>query len=104
MRAPVIRAASVPTSTTAAMFVCTRAWDGLRCCRFSAWARVPTRPLCCRARRLAQLITKHKDALARAECQMGKPLSEANWDIDDVAGCFEYFATQVLSAACAYLV
>jgi acyl-CoA reductase-like NAD-dependent aldehyde dehydrogenase len=23
---------------------------------------------------------------------MGKPIAEAEWDMDDVAGCFEYYA------------
>lgn len=41
---------------------------------------------------LLQLKEK-KAALARLETlDMGKPVAESEWDMDDVAGCFEYYA------------
>lgn len=44
-------------------------------------------------RAIAAKITEKKSDLARLEAiDCGKPLEEAAWDIDDVAGCFEYFA------------
>ncbi|KAL8529762.1 hypothetical protein ACS0TY_006988 [Phlomoides rotata] len=39
------------------------------------------------------MITERKPELAKFEAaDCGKPLEEAAWDIDDVAGCFEYYA------------
>ncbi|KAJ7956287.1 Betaine aldehyde dehydrogenase [Quillaja saponaria] len=44
-------------------------------------------------RAIAAKITKRKSELANLEAiDNGKPLDEAAWDIDDVAGCFEYYA------------
>ncbi|RZC93166.1 hypothetical protein C5167_029143 [Papaver somniferum] len=44
-------------------------------------------------RAIAAKITERKPALAKLEAlDCGKPLDEAAWDIDDVAGCFEYYA------------
>jgi betaine-aldehyde dehydrogenase len=44
-------------------------------------------------RRLAELLREHKLYLARLETMdMGKPIDEAEWDLDDVAGCFDYYA------------
>ncbi|GKV14231.1 hypothetical protein SLEP1_g25133 [Rubroshorea leprosula] len=44
-------------------------------------------------RAIAAKITERKTELARLEAtDCGKPLEEAAWDMDDVAGCFEYFA------------
>ncbi|KAF9604336.1 hypothetical protein IFM89_005917 [Coptis chinensis] len=38
-------------------------------------------------------VTERKVELAKLESiDSGKPLDEASWDIDDVAGCFEYYA------------
>jgi betaine-aldehyde dehydrogenase len=38
-------------------------------------------------------VLRRKDELARIEAlDMGKPLDEAAWDIDDVAACFEFYA------------
>ncbi|KAM7479942.1 hypothetical protein LguiA_028155 [Lonicera macranthoides] len=46
-------------------------------------------------RAIAAKITERKPELAKLEAiDCGKPLEEAAWDIDDVAGCFEYFADQ----------
>ncbi|KAF3328232.1 betaine aldehyde dehydrogenase 1 [Carex littledalei] len=39
------------------------------------------------------LITERKSELAKLEAlDSGKPLDEAAWDMDDVAGCFDYYA------------
>ncbi|KVI06378.1 betaine aldehyde dehydrogenase, chloroplastic [Cynara cardunculus var. scolymus] len=44
-------------------------------------------------RAIAAKIIEKKSELARLEAiDCGKPLDEAAWDIDDVAGCFEYHA------------
>lgn len=44
-------------------------------------------------RAIAAKVTERKTELARFEAlDSGKPLEEAAWDIDDVAGCFEYNA------------
>ncbi|MET8825499.1 aldehyde dehydrogenase family protein [Streptomyces sp. NPDC004610] len=43
--------------------------------------------------KVADLLVRDKDALARAESlDTGKRLVESAYDIDDVAGCFRYFA------------
>jgi betaine-aldehyde dehydrogenase len=42
--------------------------------------------------RLAEKIRQNTDVLARIECQnSGKPIVEAEYDIADVATCFEYY-------------
>lgn len=44
-------------------------------------------------RKIANLVRERKAELANLETiDMGKPIEESEWDIDDVAGCFEYFA------------
>ncbi|XP_028784057.1 betaine aldehyde dehydrogenase 1, chloroplastic isoform X1 [Neltuma alba] len=44
-------------------------------------------------RAIADKIKDRKSELAKLEAMdCGKPLEEAAWDIDDVAGCFEYYA------------
>jgi len=44
-------------------------------------------------RRMAALLREHKVYLARLETMdCGKPVDEAEWDMDDVAGCFDYYA------------
>eukprot|EP00262_Sarcandra_glabra_P022472 TRINITY_DN996_c1_g2_i1.p1 TRINITY_DN996_c1_g2~~TRINITY_DN996_c1_g2_i1.p1 ORF type:complete len:505 (-),score=105.60 TRINITY_DN996_c1_g2_i1:228-1742(-) len=44
-------------------------------------------------RAIASKIIERKSELAKLEAlDCGKPLDEAAWDIDDVAGCFEYYA------------
>ncbi|KAJ7945920.1 Betaine aldehyde dehydrogenase [Quillaja saponaria] len=44
-------------------------------------------------RSIAAKITERKSELAKLEAiDSGKPLDEAAWDIDDVAGCFDYYA------------
>lgn len=42
--------------------------------------------------KLAELVRKNKPHLAKLESMnMGKPLTEAEFDVDDVATCFEYY-------------
>lgn len=44
-------------------------------------------------RAIAAKVTEKKAYLAELEAvDCGKPLDEAEWDMDDVAGCFEYYA------------
>ncbi|XP_075497517.1 aminoaldehyde dehydrogenase 2, peroxisomal-like [Primulina tabacum] len=44
-------------------------------------------------RAIAAKIIERKSELAKLEAvDCGKPLDEAAWDMDDVAGCFEYYA------------
>uniref|UniRef100_A0A6N2LHD0 aminobutyraldehyde dehydrogenase n=1 Tax=Salix viminalis TaxID=40686 RepID=A0A6N2LHD0_SALVM len=44
-------------------------------------------------RAIASKITERKSELGKLEViDCGKPLDEALWDMDDVAGCFEYYA------------
>ncbi|GAU38364.1 hypothetical protein TSUD_209430 [Trifolium subterraneum] len=44
-------------------------------------------------RAIAAKVTEKKSVLAKLEAiDSGKPLDEAAWDIDDVAGCFEFYA------------
>ncbi|KAJ4712257.1 Betaine-aldehyde dehydrogenase [Melia azedarach] len=44
-------------------------------------------------RAIAAKVTERKSEFAKLESMdCGKPLDEAAWDIDDVAGCFEYYA------------
>ncbi|GLI64465.1 hypothetical protein VaNZ11_007737 [Volvox africanus] len=46
-------------------------------------------------RAMAQKIREQKSLLAKAETMdCGKPIDEAEWDMDDVATCFEYYAGQ----------
>ena len=44
-------------------------------------------------RLISERVRHYKPILAEKEAiNSGKPIGEAEWDIDDVAGCFEYFA------------
>jgi betaine-aldehyde dehydrogenase len=44
-------------------------------------------------RAIAERVREKKDFLARLEVRdNGKPLPEAAWDMDDVAGCFDFYA------------
>lgn len=44
-------------------------------------------------RRIAALITERKGKISKLEAfNCGKPLPEAEWDLDDVAGAFEFYA------------
>ncbi|GFH19336.1 aldedh domain-containing protein [Haematococcus lacustris] len=42
---------------------------------------------------IAAKMREHKTVLAQYETMdCGKPIDEAEWDLDDVAGCFDYYA------------
>ncbi|WOL06645.1 betaine aldehyde dehydrogenase 2-like [Canna indica] len=57
------------------------------------WARAPGAVRAKYLRAIAAAITERKAKLAKLESlDCGKPLDEATWDMDDVAGCFEYYA------------
>ncbi|KAJ6801345.1 betaine aldehyde dehydrogenase 1, chloroplastic-like [Iris pallida] len=57
------------------------------------WARASGAARAKFLRAIAAKIKEKKDMLAKLEAlDCGKPLDEAAWDIDDVAGCFEYYA------------
>ncbi|KAG1677120.1 hypothetical protein FOA52_000926 [Chlamydomonas sp. UWO 241] len=44
-------------------------------------------------RKIASKITERREELARLETiDNGKPIEEAEWDVDDTAACFEYYA------------
>eukprot|EP01116_Phalansterium_solitarium_P019595 TRINITY_DN5535_c0_g2_i1.p2 TRINITY_DN5535_c0_g2~~TRINITY_DN5535_c0_g2_i1.p2 ORF type:complete len:511 (+),score=202.17 TRINITY_DN5535_c0_g2_i1:53-1534(+) len=44
-------------------------------------------------REISKKLTEKKEELAKIETQdCGKPYREAAWDLDDVAGCFSYYA------------
>eukprot|EP00475_Leptophrys_vorax_P012090 TRINITY_DN1852_c0_g1_i1.p1 TRINITY_DN1852_c0_g1~~TRINITY_DN1852_c0_g1_i1.p1 ORF type:complete len:521 (+),score=147.91 TRINITY_DN1852_c0_g1_i1:47-1609(+) len=45
--------------------------------------------------KIAEIVKQRKDFLGKLESlDCGKPLKESLWDVDDVAGCFEYFSEQ----------
>ncbi|XP_072985276.1 betaine aldehyde dehydrogenase 2 isoform X2 [Typha latifolia] len=57
------------------------------------WARAPGAVRAKYLRAIAAKIIERKSELAKLEAlDCGKPLDEAAWDMDDVAGCFEYYA------------
>ncbi|KAK4794612.1 hypothetical protein SAY86_012606 [Trapa natans] len=57
------------------------------------WAYAPGATRAKYLRAIATKITERKPLLAKLEAiDCGKPLDEAAWDMDDVAGCFEYYA------------
>lgn len=57
------------------------------------WPRLTARQRAATLRRIAAIIKERIDDLARLEVKdNGKPLPEAVWDIEDVAGCFDYYA------------
>eukprot|EP00850_Spirogloea_muscicola_P000216 SM000001S04618 [mRNA] locus=s1:1268464:1272611:- [translate_table: standard] len=57
------------------------------------WARTTGATRAKALRAIAAKITERKSELAKLESvDMGKPLDESEWDMDDVAGCFEYYA------------
>lgn len=57
------------------------------------WASAPGAVRAKYLRAIAAKITDRKSELAKLEAiDCGKPLDEALWDMEDVAGCFEYYA------------
>ena len=59
-----------------------------------AWAKTSGAQRAALLRAIADAVEKNKPELANKEAvNAGKPLQEAAWDIDDVAGCFRHHAT-----------
>ncbi|ERN18355.1 hypothetical protein AMTRI_Chr10g229810 [Amborella trichopoda] len=59
----------------------------------AGWARASGAFRAKYLRAIASKVKDRKTELAKLEAlDCGKPLEEAAWDIDDVAGCFEYYA------------
>lgn len=57
------------------------------------WPRMSGTERAAVLRRMGDAIAARRDDLARIEVQdNGKPLPEANWDIDDTAGVFHFYA------------
>jgi len=57
------------------------------------WARATGAVRAKYLRAIAAKVIERKSELANLEAiDCGKPLDEAAWDMDDVAGCFEYYA------------
>lgn len=57
------------------------------------WPRLSGRERAGYLRRIAGIILARKEELARMEVHdNGKPLPEAIWDIEDTAGCFNFYA------------
>ncbi|MFF7771930.1 aldehyde dehydrogenase family protein [Streptomyces massasporeus] len=62
------------------------------------WPRTPAQERGDLLLRVADLLVRDKDALARAESlDTGKRLVESAYDIDDIANCFRYFGRLVAS-------
>lgn len=58
-----------------------------------SWGRTSGAERAVFLRAIAQALRDKTPELARLEVlDNGKPLPEANWDLDDTAGCFEYYA------------
>ncbi|OAE24504.1 hypothetical protein AXG93_1615s1580 [Marchantia polymorpha subsp. ruderalis] len=57
------------------------------------WSRASGKHRAKYLRAIAAKVLERKEELARFESlDCGKPIDEANWDMDDVSGCFEYYA------------
>lgn len=57
------------------------------------WPRTPATERAGLLRRLADLVERDREELARLESlDTGKTVEESRWDMDDVAGIFRYFA------------
>lgn len=60
---------------------------------FASWGKTMGAARAVFLRGIAEGVRSRKEDLARLEVlQNGKPLPEALWDMDDVAGCFDYYA------------
>ncbi|BDA42516.1 betaine aldehyde dehydrogenase 2 [Coccomyxa sp. Obi] len=60
---------------------------------YKGWSQTSGKERATYLRRIAEKVKERKEELAELETlDNGKPISEAQWDIDDVAGCFEYYA------------
>ncbi|KAF1790373.1 Aldehyde dehydrogenase, glutamic acid active site [Phytophthora cactorum] len=60
---------------------------------FETWSATTGAERAVYLRKMGELVAKRIDALSRLETlDNGKPLAEAVWDIEDVSGCFDYYA------------
>ncbi|GAB9462685.1 Betaine aldehyde dehydrogenase [Globisporangium polare] len=60
---------------------------------FTAWGATTGAERAVFLRAMADAVEKEIDALSRLETlDCGKPLAEAVWDMEDVSGCFRYYA------------
>ena len=69
--------------------------DAVRAARdgFKAWSAESGRERSRVLRAIARGIEKRKDALAALETEdMGKPIEESAWDVEDASACFDYYA------------
>ena len=80
--------------TVAAIAAARRAFDD------GPWPRTPAHERGDLLLRVADLLARDKEVLARAESlDTGKRLVESEYDIDDIANCFRYFGRAAASAA-----
>jgi betaine-aldehyde dehydrogenase len=57
------------------------------------WAKATGKHRATFLRAIAKRVAERKSDLAKLESiDCGKPIDEAEWDMDDVSGCFEYYA------------
>jgi betaine-aldehyde dehydrogenase len=57
------------------------------------WAKASGKHRATFLRAIAKRVAERKSELAKLESiDCGKPIDEAEWDLDDVSGCFEYYA------------
>eukprot|EP00499_Haloplacidia_sp_CaronLabIsolate_P008895 CAMPEP_0196782964 /NCGR_PEP_ID=MMETSP1104-20130614/12267_1 /TAXON_ID=33652 /ORGANISM="Cafeteria sp., Strain Caron Lab Isolate" /LENGTH=497 /DNA_ID=CAMNT_0042153213 /DNA_START=58 /DNA_END=1551 /DNA_ORIENTATION=- len=60
---------------------------------FPAWSSMPGFQRAGFLRKIAHLVRDRREELSRVETlNSGKPLPESEWDVDDAAGCFDYYA------------
>ncbi|KAE8987207.1 Betaine aldehyde dehydrogenase 2 [Phytophthora rubi] len=60
---------------------------------FETWGATTGAERAVYLRNMSKLVAKRIDALSRLETlDNGKPLAEAVWDMEDVSGCFDYYA------------
>ncbi|KAG2531305.1 hypothetical protein BBO99_00001432 [Phytophthora kernoviae] len=60
---------------------------------FETWGATTGAERAVYLRKMAELVDKRIDAISRLETlDNGKPLAESVWDIEDVSGCFQYYA------------
>lgn len=70
-----------------------RAVTAARAAFEDSWSRTSGKERAAFLRMFSRAILDRKPALARMEVEdNGKPLPEADWDIDDAAACFAYYA------------
>ncbi|KAL4095723.1 hypothetical protein PRIC1_009096 [Phytophthora ramorum] len=60
---------------------------------FETWSTTTGAERAVYLRKMGELVAKRIDALSRLETlDNGKPLAESVWDMEDVSGCFDYYA------------